>query len=877
MLDSEYFDKDRLFSIFFMNKKILGFLGFFFFYTVLWSQVQLPFTAHFRDANAKTTAQNLWKGPWDQSLRCDGLDSLRFLPTCCNKSENVPFMGMSPYDFYCEHRKTLSNGDYLSLIRNYNWGNKLYKVCDMLEMLGPKVYFSSDSLPVLALLCSKNNLKMTYKTWPGGTYGTMPERENYTALEVTLVDSLEQILGVVDTLEMTDGFTWQIADPAHLNHLNYRGIVRCKMRFLGNGNMGIDEVKMYRSPKVFSRIVPSCSGKDGRIVIDSVPGFASPLTYQWSNGSKLSYIDSLNAGSYSLMIQDASGKWAKRTFWVETRFQVAVDSVKSIDTSGLPGGVVLGYVGGKPKSWNWTSPLGFSASIEKPALYQPAQYLVKVTDSAGCFASAQVALGIRCEQVVTPPAWSDSICAGVSPIYKPRSPFPSLTARYWLSPNSTLFTEALSGAKVWQGLVQGWNTRYVRWVDTINGCVGGASPISVYVGVRPAAAGAVNWSECATNFGFTHTWPEKQLNRQLYWRRLEQTTWMNTGRPQLSPTETMALKGNYTWVGKYLDTNTGCFSDTILSVYRVLNQIEVDAVGIKWYAYGTTSTLEARGIPKGSSKTWTISYGAQFEMYGPGGSMHPCHNQTQCVSTDSILVVRHSTVPCWSPPRVIGSVELTNTSGMCQSNSKFTDYDTGYYDCFGTQLLAGDTVASAFEGETLKLGIPTSLGYHQIDDPLHMLYANCNFYLPHEWQIQYKDSAQWLSLKAVLDTAFSTQTDTNVIQLLIPNVSINMDQCKVRLRVERCEGVWSESNPQLVRIQKDAGDYVVFPNPTADELVIRPSTNHEVRIYNAYGRLQFTGRATETISTKTWDDGVYWVQLEKGNAVKTVAKLVVLH
>jgi len=50
-----------------------------------------------------------------------------------------------------------------------------------------------------------------------------------------------------------------------------------------------------------------------------------------------------------------------------------------------------------------------------------------------------------------------------------------------------------------------------------------------------------------------------------------------------------------------------------------------------------------------------------------------------------------------------------------------------------------------------------------------------------------------------------------------------------------------------------------------------------VRIYNAYGRLQFTGRATETISTKTWDDGVYWVQLEKGNAVKTVAKLVVLH
>jgi hypothetical protein len=522
--------------------------------------------------------------------------------------------------------------------------------------------------------------------------------------------------------------------------------------------------------------------------------------------------------------------------------------------------------------------MGYSATVEQPALYQPAKYSVLVTDSAGCYSKLQVALGIRCEQVVAPPILSDSLCAGVSPSYKPSTPFPSLSIRYWLSPSTTLPADAISGDKVWKGLVQGWNHRYARWVDTINGCVGAASPLSVYVGVRPTAPGTVNWAECATNFGFTHTWPEKQLNRRLYWRRLEQANWTNALQPQLSPLETMAPKGNYTWVGKYLDTMTGCYSDTVLSTYRVLNQIQADAVGTKWYAYGTTSTLEARGIPKGSSKTWTVSYGAQFEMYGPGGSTHPCHNQKQCVSTDSVLVVRHSTVPCWSPPRVVSSVELFSPSGVCISSSKLVDYDTGYYDCFGTTLLAGDTVVSAVEGGVLTLAVPTSSGYHQIDDPLHMEYASCNFYLPHEWQIQHKDSVRWLPLTSVLATsAFTTKTDTNLIELVIPSVSQQIDQYKVRLRIQRCEGVWSTSTPQQLQVTKDTGDYRIYPNPTADKVSVRPTTNNKIRIYNSFGRLVFSGAANEVISTKDWEDGIYWVKLEEQTAIKTIGKLVVLH
>ena len=857
-----------------MIKKIPLLFVFCLAYTALYGQVQLPYQLTFRDANAKSVAQTLLKGPWDQSLRCDALDTMRFLPTCCGGV--VPFLGLNPYQFTCTHRKTQSGGDYLSLMRNYTWSTIKQTVCDSLIIFSPKVQCSIDSMPVLALLASKNNVKMVYQTCPKCDSYTMPKDATYTALEVTLVDSTEQSLGFIDTLEITDGFTWQFCDPARVNPSNYGGIVRFKMRFLGNGDIGIDEIKMYHSPKVFSTIVGSCSGRDGQIRIDSIHGFTAPFTYQWSTGAKKSFIDSLNPGKYKVIIEDSKGLLAKREWVLGSVLKLTVDSVQSIDTAGLPGAVFLGYGGAKPMNWLWTSPLGFNSSKENPSFFQTANYRVTVKDSAGCIATKEVAMGIRCDQVYTPVTSTDTLCFGTLP--KPMTArFPSFGARYWTDSNDRLLSNAMVSAKAWQGLVQGWNIRYMRWMDTINGCIGKAGLFSVYVRSRPAAPVSLDWFDCPSNFGFNHTWPETQLNHRLYWRRLVQNTWTNDGSPQLSAIETNDSKGNYVWVGKYKDTVTGCFSDTTISSYRVQTVYVAELEGTKRYTYGTTSTLRAKGLPTGGSKYWSISSGGRFEMVGPGGSLHPCNGKTECVSSDSALVVRHSSIPCWSPPRVVSSVELLSVTGVCTSKSKLTDTDTGNYDCFGTQLLAGDTVAMAVEGETLKLGVPTTSGYHQEDNPLHMKYATCDFFLPFQWQIQFKDSVQWLPLKSVLDTAFSTQTDTHLIQLLIPNASLTLDQCKIRLRVERCEGVWSESTPQLVRIHKDTGEFVVFPNPAMDEFVVRWATNKEVRIFTAYGRLQFTGRANETISTKAWDEGIYWIQLESESAVKTISKLVVLH
>jgi hypothetical protein len=189
-----------------MIKKIKLVLCLCLFYTALQAQVQLPYQVHFRDSNAKNAAKKLWDGPWDKSLRCDALDTMRFLPTCCN-FEYVPFLGFDPYNFYCKHRSTKSGGDYLALMRNYTWSTTKQTICDSLVIKSPKVQFSIDSMPVLALLASKNNVKMDYQSCPKCGLYTMPDATIYIALEVTLVDSAETPLGFIDTLEMTDGFT----------------------------------------------------------------------------------------------------------------------------------------------------------------------------------------------------------------------------------------------------------------------------------------------------------------------------------------------------------------------------------------------------------------------------------------------------------------------------------------------------------------------------------------------------------------------------------------------------------------------------------------------------------------------------------------------
>lgn len=860
-----------------MFKKIQVVIYFGFIISALSGQVNLPLFTNFRDANAKVVAQSLWQGPWDQSLRCDGLDSMRFLPTCCSQSEKIPFLGISAYNFYCEHRKTRSGGDYLSLMRNYNWAGLKTAVCDSLTVLSPTIGYSLDSLPAIAILASKNNVKMKYQIWPQGSLVNLPTAVNYAALEITLLDSVARPLGFTDTFEMTDGFVWHFSDPARVKPIDYSGTIRFCLRFLGEGDIGIDEIKLYYSPKVFSTTTPSCHERDGRITIDSIRGFGAPLTYLWSTGSQTSYIDSLNPGKYSVIIQDANGRFARRDWVVGTVLQLSVDSLRYIDTMGTPGAIFLGYGNAKPTQWSWTSAIGFTATIENPSFYQPANYVVKVSDSQGCKASMQIPMGIRCDQVHLPFATTDTLCFGDLPL-EPSSPFPSLKARYWTSSSDRLSENAMIPQKAWQGLLPGWNIRYMGWMDTINGCLGQTNKRSVYVRTSPTEPLPFDWIDCPSNLGFTHTWIDTQGRHRLYWRRLSQNTWTDHGVPKLSGKETNEPAGFYQWVGKYKDTVTGCFSDTTLSSYRVSSTYHAGLQGAKGYTYGTTTTLRAKGLPAGGSKYWSISFGGRFEMPGPGGSMHPCNGKTECVSSDSVLIVRHSSIPCWSPPKVVSSVELLSVTGVCIAKSKLTAQDTGVYDCFGTQLLQDTTITSAVEGETFTLEIPTVPdGYHQIDNPLHMQYGNCDFFLPFQWQIQFKDSVRWLSLNDVLDTAFSTKTDTHSIQLCIPNASLDLDQCKIRLRMGRCEGMFVESAPKKIDIFPDTGVYTVFPNPTLDEVEIRPSNYDVVSIYDVYGHLQYEGSATKSISTQSWDAGIYWVQVEKNNTQKMVTKLVVLH
>ena len=81
-------------------------------------QVSLPYSTSFAAASQATVKQQ-WLGPWDQNLRCDGLDSLRFGPACCSQGQTVPWMGFAPFNYSCTHLSSDSGGAYLRLVNSY--------------------------------------------------------------------------------------------------------------------------------------------------------------------------------------------------------------------------------------------------------------------------------------------------------------------------------------------------------------------------------------------------------------------------------------------------------------------------------------------------------------------------------------------------------------------------------------------------------------------------------------------------------------------------------------------------------------------------------------------------------------------------------------
>ena len=128
----------------------------------------------------------------------------------------------------------------------------------------------------------------------------------------------------------------------------------------------------------------TCAGNNGTISA-SVTGGVAPYTYLWSNGATTATITGLSAGSYSVVVTDATGATAVcntgniRVFTPITATPTVVgvqcsgDATGSITLSGLTGGVA-------PYTYLWSN----GSTIANLKEVTAGTYTVVVTDANGC-------------------------------------------------------------------------------------------------------------------------------------------------------------------------------------------------------------------------------------------------------------------------------------------------------------------------------------------------------------------------------------------------------------------------------------------------------------------------------------------------------------
>ena len=132
------------------------------------------------------------------------------------------------------------------------------------------------------------------------------------------------------------------------------------------------------------RPVTCHDGEDGRIVANSITG--SPLSYQWSNGSQASSLNSLKAGFYNLTITDPESECSQVIRDIEVTQPDPIDYVfDEVGNNLCPGdqnaAIQISVIGGNPPySYNWNTN-DFTDDIFQ---LSSGDYRASITDSKGC-------------------------------------------------------------------------------------------------------------------------------------------------------------------------------------------------------------------------------------------------------------------------------------------------------------------------------------------------------------------------------------------------------------------------------------------------------------------------------------------------------------
>ncbi len=135
----------------------------------------------------------------------------------------------------------------------------------------------------------------------------------------------------------------------------------------------------------------SCNGGSDGSVDLTVTGGVAPYTYLWSNGATTEDISGLSAGTYSVIVTDASGclETASATIGEPTAVQASAIGTDPRCAEECDGSIDLTVSGGTPPyTYSWSN----GANTEDISNLCAGAYDATVTDANGCTASAGASL-----------------------------------------------------------------------------------------------------------------------------------------------------------------------------------------------------------------------------------------------------------------------------------------------------------------------------------------------------------------------------------------------------------------------------------------------------------------------------------------------------
>ncbi len=161
----------------------------------------------------------------------------------------------------------------------------------------------------------------------------------------------------------------------------------------GNGctagnSVVISEPTLINLPVTGQTNVSCFGGNNGSVTIIANGGVA-PYTYLWSNGDSIPTINNLVAGTYSLVVNDATGCFANASVTVSqpAPLTINVDQVIPSDCDGHDnGGVLISIPGGvAPYNYYWRE-INFDSiyTTQDISNVRGGNYEIRVTDNLGC-------------------------------------------------------------------------------------------------------------------------------------------------------------------------------------------------------------------------------------------------------------------------------------------------------------------------------------------------------------------------------------------------------------------------------------------------------------------------------------------------------------